>query len=657
MRARLIVLFALALVLFGAPCSAALFPPPPEPLQAPPLSVRMEYALPPQPAAAGERLLIAVLEPHTGYTTYAHHSGASRPTLAGLFASGRPLATTVLYPAGTLHKDVLSGKDVASYTAPTPVFLRLPPGLADSGALTLSVSLLLCSTANCIPVDVTLPLPPLPPPAALPLVSATPWAKDWENAAPGSSLTAPPAAVLSTPPLAALPVLPLPGAAPATPPAAVSPAAIPVTIPVAPSWQFTPRPASMAADPASLGMAMFWGVLAGLILNIMPCVLPVLTLKMFALLGPAAAAGAGSGHDRERIRLFREHNVLFAGGVLTWFALLACAVSLLGLTWGGLFQYPAVVAGLAVLVGLLGLSMLDLCTLPVIDLKLDRAPSRKATGSPRVQAYLTGLTATLLATPCSGPLLGGVLAWSAAQPPAVVLLVFLSTGLGMALPYLVFAVWPSAVSLLPRPGKWLLVLERCLGFFLLATTSYLLSILPRTSALVLAAVLLLLAIGLVLRRARRRDDSPITALAVALGCGLLALWVLHGPLETARRAASDQAVWETFTPELFAAALGRSPILLEFTADWCPNCKLLELTTLSPDRLNDWKRRYNLRLIRVDMTSRDPAREALLRALGSISIPLTALFPAGAAAHSPLVLRDVYSPAHLDHALSVLEHP
>jgi thiol:disulfide interchange protein DsbD len=384
--------------------------------------------------------------------------------------------------------------------------------------------------------------------------------------------------------------------------------------------------------------------------------------------GPDDAAlnlRSSTGGDPGRLRRFREHNLLFAAGVLSWFALLAGAVSLFGLTWGGLFQYAGPVAVLAGLTGLLGVSMLNLCTLPVIDLKFGPPRSERGASpsSPRLQSYAAGMTATLLATPCSGPLLGGVLAWSASRPPLTVLLVFLGVGCGMALPYLLFAARPSAVALLPRPGPWLVWLERSVGLFLLATTLWLLVLLPRATAFALAAALLILAAALFVRRTWRHDwrtgRSALAALALILFCGWAALWPLAGWLLDGLAGPDEpselEAVWEPFAAATFAQTLGQKPVLLEFTADWCPNCKALELTTLSPERLNDWKRRYGLRLFRVDMTRSDPGRDALLRALGSISIPLTAVFPAGTNARRPFVLRDLYTPGGLEKVLAGLD--
>ncbi|MBR6975296.1 MAG: thioredoxin family protein, partial [Ottowia sp.] len=397
-----------------------------------------------------------------------------------------------------------------------------------------------------------------------------------------------------------------------------------------------PQPMQAHLEVTSLGKALLLGLLAGLILNCMPCVLPVLTLKTSVLFV------VGGAEDAARRRAFREHNLLFACGILTQFLILAVGLGAAGLIWGQLFQSVALVTAMLIVVFLLGLSMLGVFTLPVIDLKAGSA------ASPRLNAYLTGIMATLLATPCSGPLLGGVLSWAFSQPLILLVLVFLAVGVGMSLPYLLFAYKPGLAVYLPRPGAWMGVLERLVGFFLLGTSLYLLSVLPQDRHLpLLAALLVVAAGGWVWGRFGGYDAPPLRRRF--LGCAMALLTVVV--VVHASQTSTPVVHWAEFSATDVRTHLGKKLILLEFTADWCPSCKFMEQAVFTQERLRRWQKRYQVELVRVDLTRPNPAAEALLQELGSSSIPLTAVFPAGSGATAPLVLRDIFTAATLEQAL------
>lgn len=597
-------------------------------------------------------LAVLWLTPKDGYHTYAHEPGeGAMPTEVGWSgAQGRP---EVRYLPGTPQADVFDPSTIVNvYDGPTPIFLIFAGGSIPADG-NISVSMLACSARNCFPVTASIPLKSAP--AVLTDAGNFPWFSALIHSQPGrlsSALgsgnaggaavpgksdvsgpagTMPTTSVFHTPDGEKAQALPSPfdqGA---------------VSLPDAPEqevsadgdWLFSPQPFQASLEVQGLGKAVLFGLLAGLILNIMPCVLPVLTLKISALL-------AAEGEPEERRRAFREHNLLFSAGVLTWFGALALLFGMAGMAWGQLFQNSAVVLAMLVLIFCLGLSMFDVFHLPVLDLRVG------GSSNPRLNAYSTGLLATLLATPCSGPLLGGVLGWSLMQSMPVLLTVFLSTGLGMALPYLAMAWKPSLANLLPRPGAWMLTFERILGFFLMGTGIYLLSILP--SSMQLPALIVLLAVAMAAWAWGRWGSLRGTALRrLAVGGACLAgvgltLYMCFAPTEKAVR-------WQPFQPAIFRADLGEKPLLVEFTADWCPTCKVLERTTLTPDRLNPLVRQYDLTLIRVDLTRHDPEAQALLRALDSASIPLLAVFPAGDKWREPVVLRDLYTPGQLRGAV------
>jgi thiol:disulfide interchange protein DsbD len=402
-------------------------------------------------------------------------------------------------------------------------------------------------------------------------------------------------------------------------------------------WNFTPVPFAPGLEVSGLFSAILLGMLAGLVLNAMPCVLPVVSLKLSAFLSGAAEEDAAL-----RVRRFREHNLFFALGILLWFGLLAAILGGGGMAWGELFQSAWLVGALAALLFMLAMSLLGLFHLPVIDLKFDQAVSH-----PRLKALSTGMLATLLATPCSGPFLGGVLGWALLRPGAEIAVVFLAVGAGMALPYFVFIAFPGAARFFPRPGAWLAEVERAVALFLLGSCVYLVSILPDVgllpwliSAWCLGTAWWLARIG----KAARRKAGKALAFALAL------VLAVGGPVWAFQPALGHDG-WTPFEPASFRAMLGEELLAVDFTADWCPTCKFLEATVLTPENVRRFSREHGARFVRVDLSRNDPAAEELLKALGSQSIPVMAVFPPGERASSPILIRDLFTAGHLEEAL------
>lgn len=569
---------------------------------------------------------------------YARESGnAGRPTnLVFRLAGGDPLP--VWYPRGAMQRDYYD-KDatIYAYGSGTALFVRLP-GDAAGAAYEAQVSLLVCTRRNCLPVE--LPLKGVVP-AALPDAAQQPWERDWRKLS-ADEPAAPVSGGARRFALAGGGGAQDGGITWSTVAPELADALPDVNAPLPPppgefDFQLEPRYSAEALEITHLGKALLLGLVAGLLLNAMPCVLPVLTLKITGLLL------LGGKNNPQGLRRFREHNIFFSLGVVTLFTLLALILGGADLMWGQLYQQQSVLLVLLVLIFLMGLSMMGVFTLPIIDLKAGSHCS-----SPRLQAYLSGLVSTFLATPCSGPLLGGVLGWAFTQPLFSIMVVFWAVGLGMALPYILFCIWPQLAQLLPRPGEWMKTFERIVGFCLLGTALYLLSILPMQLHLQVLMVLLLTSFGAWLwGRFCGLNAPPLRRrIGAAAGLTLLVLslvWVLQ--------PAPPLPQWRDFSSHEFAQELGKKPLLLEFTADWCPNCKFLEATVLTDERLRRWKARYGMELVRVDLTAPNAFATRLCEALGSKSIPVTALFPAGEKARQPVVLRDVYSVDELEQAL------
>lgn len=568
-----------------------------------------------------------------GYHTYANNPGTGgKPTLLDFVLEGTgPMP--VLYPAGIPQKDSFDPSLFLHVYSGAVTFLAILPDQAGSGTYAASLEMLLCSTRNCTPLKVSFTgkVPENPPP-----LETVPWQKQAdlllskEGKVRGSLLPEQGDFLQNRPNGTDQPFSTLVEASNQD---GTEKDASPDDF----EFGLRPRYVDDSLEVYTLGSALVLGIIAGLLLNAMPCVLPVLTLKVSGLLM------LGYTGDKRKQRDIRLHNLCFAAGIFTLFTFLALLLGLADMMWGQLFQNQYILLAMLLLVFLMGLSMLGVFTLPAFDLRLG-----ENTKNPLLKSYLTGLVSTFLATPCSGPLLGGVLAWAFAQPLHVLVAVFWSVGIGMGLPYLAFSICPALARFLPRPGAWMKTFENCLGFLLLATALYLLYILPEERRIQILCVLLLAAFcawlwgtfcGLNASRVRRRLCGTMGILALVLAT----IWAL--------RPEAPAPDWRPFSPQTFAHELGRRAMLVEFTADWCPNCKFLEASVLTDKNVSFWQKKYGLELIRVDLTRSNPFAESLLAQLGSRSIPLTALFPRGEKSRKPLVLRDVYGSDTLRQAM------
>lgn len=582
------------------------------------------------------RVAVLWLEPDKGWYTYTQSPGGiAKPTRISASAGGGKLPLTTVYPPGKAKDDLLSpGSIVNVYDGRTPILFPLPAGAALPMALQARLELLLCSKDKCLPTNIELGHT-ISAKEVLPGAEKQPWwplvsAQVLRLAAKQSPLPDPNAA----------PQPQEPPQSEALAPAATSAQAAtnqaPTNQATGPDWSgLKPRYLQPEMEVGGLLKAILLGMVAGFVLNFMPCALPVISIKLSALL-------AGSGETLEAVRRakIREHFLFLAIGALLYFLFLGILFGLTDLAWGQIFQKPEVVLALTLIVFGLSLSLLGVFTLPIIDLKFDQM-----TTHPRLQSLFTGMLTTLLATPCSGPFLGGVLGWALLQPPLVITTVLLSIGLGMATPYLLICVFPALVRFCPKPGPWTGHVERAVALFLMGTCIYLLNILPESMVLPALVLLLITAvsawtwgsagIGFDTTRAKVLKLLSVTMLALGL------FWALQ---------PSPKAPWERYSRPALSQALGKETVIVDFTADWCPTCKVLDQTNLTPARLNSLKDRYGVRLLKADLTEENPEAQALLQSLGSKSIPLLAIFPKSKP-NSPLVLRDLFTPSQLEDAV------
>ena len=607
-------------------------------------------------ARSGDSIVAAVsARIPDGYHAYAHTPGdAGRPTTLDFFLEdGTPVP--VYYPKGSLQRDYYdSSATVNVYDGDLRLFLLLPPD-SPGKPFRAALSLLMCSSSNCVPVDRSFSGSV---PKNVPLIGAMPWAEDWKRTeATGEKDFSEETA--DAPEMPAFQMADQNGMQPAGPrfrpvqsggmfpgaPGDMPPGGPHVPLhadddgPLPPppefSIQLQPVYADQSIEIYGLGKALLLGILAGLILNVMPCVLPVVTLKLSGIL-------LLSANSKEDIIRFREHNIFFAAGILTLFTVLAIVLGAADLIWGQFYQSQSLILIMLVLIFLMGLSMFGVFELPMFSVN-----SLKKARNTRLESYTTGLLSTVLATPCSGPLLGGVLGWAFTQPLPILLVVFWAVGLGMALPYIVMSIFPSLARILPRPGDWMQTFEKIVGFLLFGTCIYLLSILPDSLHVQILSALLVTGLAAYLWKRFCGLSAPTSRRRIG---SLLFLAVIAGSIYMALTPPAQSPGWKNFNAHEFVSDLGSKPMLVEFTADWCPNCKFLESTVYTEKNMADLKKRYGVTFIRVDLTDANAYGLKLLNLLGSRSIPVTALFAQGGSASQPMVLRDVFSTSGLKEA-------
>ena len=408
--------------------------------------------------------------------------------------------------------------------------------------------------------------------------------------------------------------------------------------------------ASLAAPQAPIGLlaALLGALLGGLILNLMPCVFPVLAIKV---VGFTRHADDRRGH--------RISGIAYtAGVVLSFLALGAMVLALRAagqqLGWGFQLQSPAVVAALAALFTVLGLNLAGLFEFGAF------VPSRVATleaRHPVVNSFLSGVLAVAIASPCTAPFMGASLGLALGLPALQALSIFGALGAGMALPYLAASLVPAFSRLLPRPGPWMDIFRKLMAFPMFATVAWLVWVLGQQSGINGAGALLalLVALAMVIWAFTLRGMARTVVSAIAL-IGLALLAWSAGPLVTRVQAAGTTASiadgWQAWEPgrvdQLLAAG---QPVFVDFTAAWCVTCQYNKKTTLSDaSLLADFKSR-NVALLRADWTRRDPAITAALATLGRSGVPVYVVYRPR---RRPVVLSEVLGVDEVRAALGPL---
>jgi thiol:disulfide interchange protein DsbD len=413
-------------------------------------------------------------------------------------------------------------------------------------------------------------------------------------------------------------------------------------------------PASTTSGlPATLLVALALAFAGGVILNLMPCVFPVVSLKILSFVESA-------GHDPRRVR---AHGLTFASGVLVAFWALAALLLALRaageeIGWGFQLQSPAFVAAMAFLLFALGLSLAG-----VVEIGTALTRIGGAAGGGYRSSFINGVVATFVATPCTAPFMGAALGYAMTQSAAKSLLIFTALGAGMAAPYVALSAWPALLRFLPRPGAWMVRFRQLTAFPLFATVAWLAWVFGHQTGidgvLRLLIGLTMLALGLwiwgqwvTLSAAARTKWSARIAAAACIAGGLL-LAATSTPAAIAAPSGTTAGIaWETYSEARVAEhrAAGR-PVFIDFTAAWCLTCKVNERVAFSSSEVHQLVKARNIAMLKADWTNNDPAITRALTAFGRSGVPLYVLYEADPAAR-PRLLPEILSPGILLNALS-----
>ncbi|MGU3536239.1 protein-disulfide reductase DsbD family protein [Methylobacterium sp. A54F] len=415
-----------------------------------------------------------------------------------------------------------------------------------------------------------------------------------------------------------------------------------------PDTSAAPTPAP--EESLTLWSAAAFALLGGLVLNLMPCVFPVLSIKVLALV-------RHSGESAARVRL---HGLAYTLGVVgSFLALAGLLIGLKGggasLGWGFQLQSPVVVAGLAYLLLAMGLSLSGVFHLGAGLAGVGDGLTRREglEGS-----FFTGVLATVVATPCTAPFMGGAVGYALTQSAPAALVVFASLGLGLALPFLALTAWPAALRALPRPGAWMETLKQALAFPVYATVAWLIWVLAQQvgSDGLLAALLGLVLVAFSAWAWERgtqaapfgRMVSRTLAAAALVAAGGLVVTMAHEPAGGTARAEGGDAYSQARLDGLLAE--GR-PVLVNLTAAWCITCQVNERAALGTEAVRAALRARGITYLKGDWTNQNPEITRLLARHGRSGVPLYLLYAGGS---EPVVLPQILTQGSVLAALDAV---
>nr|WP_324259297.1 thioredoxin family protein [Cellvibrio fontiphilus] len=412
---------------------------------------------------------------------------------------------------------------------------------------------------------------------------------------------------------------------------------------------------ALANDPPqsalaiSFAGALLFALLGGIILNLMPCVFPVLSIKALSLVS----------HSHYSAQQIRRQGYVYTLGVLASFAVLALLLILLKaggsqIGWGFQFQSPIFVLVVAYLLFAVGLSLSGVFfiggSVAGVGSSLTEKPGYSG-------SFFTGVLATVVATPCTAPFMAAALGYAVAQPPVKLMAIFLSLGLGLALPYLLLSCWPRLQRWLPRPGLWMERAKQLLAFPMYAAAIWLVWVLVQqagvNAVIVALGGMLVIALAAWLydstRTASNRNRGLGSAVALllvlsALGAGIYAVNAPVVSNTSGKNATAADANWEAFSDARLQELLAQGkPVFLNFTASWCISCLVNERVALSSDSVKQHFAKEGIVYLKGDWTNKDPEITTFLQKFNRSGVPLYVFYPAGQA-NQPIELPQILTP-------------
>lgn len=391
--------------------------------------------------------------------------------------------------------------------------------------------------------------------------------------------------------------------------------------------------------------------LGGIILNIMPCVFPVISLKVMSFVGQ-------SGEDRKKVL---AHSLIFALGILVFFWVLTTVMLVLrnvgsdDLGWGVQLRQPGFVIGLIFVMVIVALSLFGVFEMGT---SMTAVGGDLANKSGYAGSFWSGALAVLLATPCTAPLMAPAIGFALAQSAPLMFLIFTTLGLGLAAPYFIFAIFPKLLDVIPPPGAWMETFKQFMGFPMLAVAVWLTGVLSKQLNVEglqwsLAAVLLVAISGWILGRFAGFERPATARVKAKLVAGLVFLMSLGIAYEASGKRAPVSTV---DIAEVIAGhrAEGKH-VFVDFTAEWCITCKVNERVAIKTTKVQDAFKANNVEFVIADWTNKDPGIAAILEEYGRAGVPLYLLYPADTSKPAIMIKEGIITPGDILEAIEVLK--